>query len=72
MIELCRRPLLPVWFGTRMHLNEGVPIMSENNSSREIASSDGSATRRPSGLWRILTTGIGIYAGFALMAAFAF
>jgi len=55
-----------------MHLNEGVPIMSENNSSREIASSDGSATRRPSGPWRILTTGIGIYAGFALMAAFAF
>jgi tetratricopeptide (TPR) repeat protein len=64
--------LLLVRFAARMHRNEGVPIMSENHSSREVASSDGSPTRRPSALWRILTSGSGIYAGFALMAAFAF
>ena len=46
--------------------------MSENHSSQETASSDGSQTRRPSAPWRILTSGSGIYAGIALIAAFAF
>ena len=45
--------------------------MSEH-SSQQIASSDGSPTRRPSAPSRILTSASGVYAGIALMAIFAF